>query len=109
MTVGRVSDFQESLVRVFDIEGVKIAVVKHAGEFHALDGTCSHAEYSFNYTRIRPGDVILCSSHMAVFELSTGKIRNWPGLDDLRLFPVRVEDDQVIVSNKPLPPLPEDA
>ena len=103
MTVGKVGDFQESLVRVFEIEGVKIAVVKHHGEFHALDGTCSHAEYSFNYTRVRPGDVILCSSHMAVFDLDTGKIRNWPGLDDLRLFPVRVEDNEVIVSNQALP------
>ena len=103
-TVGNVSDFQEGLVRVFDVEGVKIAVVRHRDEFHALEGTCTHADYSFNYTRVRPGDVILCSSHMAVFDLATGRTHNWPGLDDLRLFPVRVEGDAVIVSNEALPP-----
>jgi biphenyl 2,3-dioxygenase ferredoxin subunit len=109
MTVGKVTDFQEGLVRVFEVEGVKIAVVKRGGEFHALDGICTHADYSFNYTRVRPGDVILCSSHMAVYDLHTGRIHNWPGLDDLRLFPVRVENDEVIVTNQPLPPTPEDA
>ncbi len=100
LTVGKVGDFQEGLVRVFEVEGVKIAVVKHGGEFHALDGTCPHADYSFNYTRVRPGNVILCSSHMAVFDLATGLAKNFPGIDDLRVFPVRVEDDDVIVSNE---------
>lgn len=96
--VGSVSDFSEGLVRVFPVDGVEIAVVKHEGEFYAFSGRCPHANYLMNYTRIRPGDMVLCSSHFALFELKTGKVVRGPADEDLTCFDVRIDGEDVLVS-----------
>ena len=101
VSVGRVADFREGIVRVFELESGPVAVVQHAGAFYGFSGRCSHEDHSFNYTRVRPGDRIICSSHLAVFELATGKVIAWPELEPLAVFDVRVEGDEVLVSNRP--------
>jgi 3-phenylpropionate/trans-cinnamate dioxygenase ferredoxin subunit len=55
-----------------------------------------------NYTRIRDGDRILCSSHFAWFDLRTGKVLSGPTEKDLAQYPVRIEGDDVLVSSEPL-------
>ncbi|HEX5139620.1 MAG TPA: Rieske (2Fe-2S) protein [Dehalococcoidia bacterium] len=96
--VGSVGDFSEGLVRVFPVQGIDVGVVLHEGRFHAFLGKCPHAGYVMNYTRIRPGDRILCSSHMAWFDLHTGKVLEGPTDQDLDLYDVKVEGDDVLVS-----------
>lgn len=97
-TVGRVEDFKEGLVRVFDVEGQPIAVVTHNGRFYAFTGHCPHANYSFNFTRVRDGDRILCSSHFAWFELETGRVLSGPVDKDLQHYEVSTEDGEVRVA-----------
>ena len=96
--VAAVSDFSDGLVRVFDVDGVDVGVVSLGGRFHAFSGKCPHAGYVLNYTRVRPGDVILCSSHMASFDLHTGRVLQGPAEKDLRLYTVKVDSDDVLVS-----------
>jgi nitrite reductase/ring-hydroxylating ferredoxin subunit len=101
-TVGKVADFREDIVRVFKVGKEEIAVVSHVGRFYAFQGYCTHASYSFNYTRIRPGDQILCSSHFAWFDLASGKVLSGPAGDDLAQYEVLVEGDDVLVSTGPV-------
>jgi 3-phenylpropionate/trans-cinnamate dioxygenase ferredoxin subunit len=96
--VGAVSEFSDSLVRVFKVEGVDVAVVRHEGQFYAVTGACPHAAYLFNYTRIRPEDRIFCSSHGAWFDLKTGKVLGGPTDRDLCVYQVRVEGNDIFVS-----------
>lgn len=96
--VASVSDFSEGLVRVFPLDGLEVAVVSHEGRFHAFSGRCPHAGYLLNYTRIRPDNRILCSSHLAWFDLETGKVLGGPTDRDLLLYRVRIEGDDVLVS-----------
>jgi 3-phenylpropionate/trans-cinnamate dioxygenase ferredoxin subunit len=96
--VGKAGDFAEGLVRTFDLEGTDVAVVCHQGRFHAFSGRCPHEAYLMNYTRVRPGDLIICSSHLAVFDLDTGKVLSGPADKDLTLYGVRVEGDDILVS-----------
>jgi nitrite reductase/ring-hydroxylating ferredoxin subunit len=100
--VGGVSDFSDGLVRVFPVEGVDIAVVTKDGKFHAFSGRCPHADYLLNYTRVRDGNRILCSSHFAWFDLETGKVLSGPTEEDLKQYPVRIEGDDVMVSPEPV-------
>ena len=102
--VGSVSDFAEGLVRCFPVDGVDIGVVNFGGEFHAFSGRCPHENYLMNYTRIRDGDRILCSSHFAWFDLHTGEVLSGPAEKDLAQYPVRIEGDDVLVSPKPQAP-----
>ena len=96
--VGAVSEFSDSLVRVFKVEGFDVAVVRHDGEWYALTGSCPHARYLFNYTRIRPEDRIFCSSHGAWFDLKSGKVLGGPTDEDLCVYQVQVQGDDVLVS-----------
>jgi nitrite reductase/ring-hydroxylating ferredoxin subunit len=96
--VADISDFSEGLVRVYAVHGVDVAVVRHQGEFYAFSGRCPHAGYVLNYTRVRPEDRILCSSHMALFDLRTGKVLSGPTDQDLCLYAVRVDGEDVYVS-----------
>jgi nitrite reductase/ring-hydroxylating ferredoxin subunit len=96
--VASVSEFTDGLVRVYSVHDLDVAVVRHGGEFHAFSGRCPHAGYVLNYTRVRPEDRILCSSHMALFDLRTGKVLAGPTDVDLRVYAVRVDGQDVYVS-----------
>ena len=101
--VGNLKDFSEGLVRCFPVDGVDIGVVNYGGQFYAFDGRCPHENYLMNYTRVRPGDKILCSSHFAWFDLFTGKVLSGPAEENLSRYPVRIEGDDVLVAAEPLP------
>jgi nitrite reductase/ring-hydroxylating ferredoxin subunit len=100
--VAAVTDFQEGLVRAFPVAGIEIGVVHHQGVWHAFTARCPHANYLMNYTRIKDGDRILCSSHMAWFDLHTGCVLAGPTDQNLRKYPIRIEDNDVLVSPEPL-------
>src|SRR5712692_8709579 len=100
LTVAKVNDFRDGIVRVFQVDGIEIAVVHHEDRFYAFQGYCTHAAYSFSYTRVRPGDLVLCSSHFAWFELATGKVISGPAEEDLPQYGVRIEGEDVLVSSE---------
>jgi nitrite reductase/ring-hydroxylating ferredoxin subunit len=100
--VASVGDFRDDFVRAFDVDGVYVAVVRHNGQYYAFDGHCTHADYSFDWTRIRQDDLILCSSHYSWFELATGKAIDGPATEDLAVYEVRVEGDDVLVDPEPV-------
>jgi nitrite reductase/ring-hydroxylating ferredoxin subunit len=99
--VASVADFQDGLVRVFPVDGIEIAVVRHEGVWHGFSGRCPHANYLLNFTRVKPEDRILCSSHMALFDLHTGCVISGPTDEGLKRYPVQVAGDDVMVSNEP--------
>jgi nitrite reductase/ring-hydroxylating ferredoxin subunit len=96
--VAAVSELTDGLVRVYTVNEIDVAVVWHQGAYYAFSGRCPHAGYVLNYTRVRPGDRILCSSHMALFELKTGKVLAGPTDQGLCVYAVRVDGDDVYVS-----------
>jgi 3-phenylpropionate/trans-cinnamate dioxygenase ferredoxin subunit len=99
--VGAVKDFAEGLVRVFPVDGVDVGVVNYGGRFYAFSGRCPHENYLMNYTRIREGGRVLCSSHFAWFDLATGRVISGPTDKDLTQYEVRVEDGDVLVTSTP--------
>jgi apoptosis-inducing factor 3 len=96
--VAAVSDLTDGLVRVYTVNEIDVAVVRHQGVYYAFSGRCPHAGYVLNYTRVRPEDRILCSSHMALFDLKTGKVLAGPTDQDLCVYAVRVDGDDLFVS-----------
>ena len=101
VVVAKVADFREDIVRVFEVGDEDVAVVSHGGRFYAFQGHCTHAAYSFNYTRVRPDEQILCSSHFAWFDLATGKVLSGPAGEDLAQYDVRVQSGELLVCNRP--------
>lgn len=94
-----ISDVEPGGVRRFDVAGHRIAVVRIGDdEWHAIDDRCSHAEASLAEGVLWPEDRELeCPRHGSVFDLRTGKPITLPATRPNRVYPVRVDGDDVYV------------
>jgi len=77
----------------------EIAVVNLGADgFRAVDAICSHAHYHLD-----EGDVdveeatIECPKHGSTFDLETGRPRSLPATVPVEVFPVKVDDDDVMI------------
>jgi 3-phenylpropionate/trans-cinnamate dioxygenase ferredoxin component len=81
-----------------EIEGKLVAIVRDsAGEIHAIDDTCSHANVSLS-----EGDVedtaIECWLHGSRFDLRSGKPIGLPATTPIAVYPVKIDGGDVFVS-----------
>ena len=80
------------------IEDKLVAIVRDsAGEIHAIDDTCSHANVSLS-----EGDVeetaIECWLHGSRFDLRSGKPIGLPATTPIAVYPVKIDGGDVFVS-----------
>lgn len=101
--VAKATDVPPGTMRAFDVGGRKIIVVNLDGEFHALDGICSHA-YSELDKGFFVGDLLTCALHLSQFDVRTGEPISPPASDPLRRYPVAVEAGTVYVDVPERPP-----
>ncbi|MBP2279124.1 non-heme iron oxygenase ferredoxin subunit [Sphingomonas sp. PL20] len=66
------------------------------GDFYAVQDTCTHGEWALSDGYIK-GDVVECSLHFAKFCVRTGKVTALPACKALRVFPVKVENNAVLI------------
>ena len=81
-----------------DINGKLVAIVRDsAGDVHAIDDTCSHANVSLS-----EGDVedtaIECWLHGSRFDLRSGKPIGLPTTTPIAVYPVKIDGGDVFVS-----------
>lgn len=84
-----------------DILGRTVLVANVEGEFHAMDGICSHGLGDLSRGRL-DGFVVECPRHAARFDVRSGKVVRGPvGAEgrayDLRAYPVTVAKGCVTV------------
>ncbi|HEY2186368.1 MAG TPA: bifunctional 3-phenylpropionate/cinnamic acid dioxygenase ferredoxin subunit [Xanthobacteraceae bacterium] len=94
--VASISEIPEGDALHVKLEQWEIAVFNVGGEFYAIDDVCTHAFASLSEGFVE-GDVIECPLHGGRFEIKTGKAVAAPCTDDVRTYPVRREDDSVLV------------
>ena len=81
----------------FDFEGQTFVVIRSPeGEFFAMDGHCSHEKIHLA-DGIVDGGIIECPRHAGTFDYRSGESRKLPACVDLRTFPVRVENGEVLI------------
>ena len=97
VTVGPVSDFREGKIRRYFIDHNEIGVVLWNGSFYAFSNLCPHREFQLHFGFVED-DKIYCPIHYAVFDLFKGSRLEGPWVNDLPVYGVRVEDEQVQVS-----------
>jgi 3-phenylpropionate/trans-cinnamate dioxygenase ferredoxin component len=81
-----------------EVSGKVVAIVRDsAGEIHAIDDTCSHANVSLS-----EGDVedtaIECWLHGSRFDLRSGKPIGLPATTPIAVYPVKIDGGDVFVS-----------
>jgi len=76
----------------------RIAVVRDsAGDIHAIDDTCSHANVSLSEGDVEDGE-IECWLHGSRFDLRSGRPTGLPATAPIAVYPVKIDGDDVFVS-----------
>jgi nitrite reductase/ring-hydroxylating ferredoxin subunit len=93
------SEIKENELQTFDLGDSKVLIVKQNGKISALGTKCSH--YGAPLVTGALGDGrIRCPWHGACFDLASGDIEDFPGLDSIPCYNVRIEKGQVFVRAK---------
>lgn len=97
--VAQVADVKAAGCLVVYAQGQAIALWNHSDKIYAIDNRCPHMGFPLHQGTVK--DCILtCHWHHARFDLASGGTFDaWA--DDVRVFPVKIRDDQVWVDLAP--------
>jgi 3-phenylpropionate/trans-cinnamate dioxygenase ferredoxin subunit len=76
---------------------VQVALCRVEGKIHALEDMCPHAFAQLSQGFVEGGE-IECPLHGARFELATGRCVGPPADEDVRVYKVKVEGNDVYVA-----------
>jgi nitrite reductase/ring-hydroxylating ferredoxin subunit len=95
--VASVSEVEEGQCKGIRV-GEKEVALYHlpGGEFCATENVCSH-EYALLTDGWMEGDCIECPLHAAQFDIRTGKALSAPADQDIAVYPVKAEGDELLV------------
>jgi nitrite reductase/ring-hydroxylating ferredoxin subunit len=95
-TVAQLTDLPPGTGKAFTVAGRELAFFNARGRIFATDNLCPHdgaplAEGSLY------GTVITCPWHAAEFDIISGKVLTPPAVEDIRSYPVFVNDGTIEV------------
>ena len=81
-----------------EIDRKRVAIVRDsAGDIHAIDDTCSHANVSLSEGEV-DGCTLECWLHGSRFDLRSGKPIGLPAIIPIAVYPVKIDGGDVFVS-----------
>ena len=84
--------------RPFDVEGLRIALIRIEDDFYALGDRCSHEDYSLSEGEVWVDERELeCARHGSTFDLETGRPCSLPATAPVPTYEVEVVGDDVMV------------
>lgn len=95
--VCKVDDIEmEDLIR-FDYEDKTFCVYRLEDGFYATDGICTHEDVHLEEGLVMDSE-IECPMHQGIFDIKSGKAVSPPACDDLKTYPVKVENEEVYIN-----------
>ncbi|MES2447473.1 MAG: Rieske (2Fe-2S) protein [Bacteroidota bacterium] len=89
---------RDDFVEMAKVEGKKICIVKHKGNFAAIQNTCPHAGGILSGGWCKEGHII-CPIHRYGYNLETG--RGYTGQGDyIDVYPVELREDGLYIGFK---------
>ena len=85
----------EDIIR-FDHNDRTFCVYKLEDGFYATDGICTHEDVHLEDGLVMDNE-IECPMHQGVFDIKTGEAVSPPACDDLKTYPVKVEDNNIYI------------
>ena len=79
-----------------DVDGTPVAVFNIAGNFYAIEDTCTHEEASLSEGFVED-DEVECPKHGAVFHVPTGEVKALPATKPVATFATVIEGDDLFV------------
>lgn len=96
VTVARTNDIGPGLVKVYTVNGKRVAICNVGGTFYAIDDVCTHDGGPLDQGTLE-GDEIECPRHGARFDVKTGRVLRFPAVTPIRTYPVEVAGNEVRV------------
>jgi 3-phenylpropionate/trans-cinnamate dioxygenase ferredoxin subunit len=92
-----VDEVPEGTMKMTFVDGTdQVLVVNTNGEFHALQGVCSHEYFELDQGFLTAG-TLTCALHLSRFDLENGEPLDPPAEEPLAVYPVVVEDGRVYI------------
>ena len=97
MDVMALEDVFEGEVMAVNVPGKEIALYEVQGELYATDNLCTHGAARLSDGFLE-GREIECPFHQGRFDVCTGKALCAPLTENIRVYPVRIENKRVFVN-----------
>lgn len=94
--VANVNEIPEHGCFTLTADDINIAVFNLQGQFFAIENVCTHDGGTLTGGPVI-GDEVVCPRHGARFCIKTGEVMAPPAYEDVRVFPVKVEENLVFV------------
>ena len=91
-----VSDVNEGVILVAEVDGDPVVACKIAEEFHAIGGVCPHAMGPLEDGNIVDGQ-IECPWHASRFDLKSGAVTRGPATEATPKYDVTVDGQDILV------------
>ncbi|XP_068615657.1 apoptosis-inducing factor 3-like [Brachionichthys hirsutus] len=91
------ADMRNGQMKEVTVGGQKVLLVRSQGQYSAVGTKCTH--YNAPLVKgVLVGDRVRCPFHGACFNVRTGDIEEYPGLDSLPCYKVKLQDGKVFVT-----------
>jgi 3-phenylpropionate/trans-cinnamate dioxygenase ferredoxin component len=94
--IAETKDVAPGTGKVVQAEGRSIALFNVAGNFHAIDNTCTHEGGPLGEGAL-VGQIVTCPWHNTEFNVKTGEALGPLTDEGVRSFPVKVQGNDVLV------------
>jgi len=95
--VAEISDLPEGKLLGVDVGKKHLLLSNIGGTIYATGGLCTH-EVTDLARGFLGGNTVTCPLHLSEFDLKTGEALNPPATDPLKIYPVKVEGNEVFVA-----------
>jgi len=90
-------ELEEGEMRMVWVDQADPVLVVHVnGEYHALQGTCSHEYFELDRGFLTAG-TLTCALHLSRFDLTDGEPLDPPAELPLAVYPVELRDGRVVI------------
>jgi len=86
----------ENQPRLLIVREKRICIVRHNGEFLAVQNNCTHSGGSLSQGTINFLGEVVCPSHQYQFNLKTGR-ENGQRSNDLECFPIKETEEGIFI------------
>jgi len=92
----KVSDVAAGTIKGFLVGDKKVAIANANGKLYAFEDRCKH-QGALLSKGVLLGDKVMCPAHGEQFDLVTGKPVLMVAHDPIKVYPVKVEGDDILV------------
>lgn len=94
--VAKLSEIKEGEIKLVIVNGIEVCLTKIQGEISGFKNSCPHQDMPLE-DGILEDEELTCLYHGAKFNVKSGKVLSMPAADDLQMFKVKVEGEDVLV------------